>query len=86
MHNCMAGLQKSNNEPITQLCNLIEDLKKVNNSVALDGVVTTAYLMSIDKEKTVVIAENIGDAMDKADESGAKDYEMIHHRSFPVLD
>lgn len=39
IHNCMAGLQKSNYEPVTQLCNLIEELKQVDSSGVLGSVI-----------------------------------------------
>lgn len=45
----------------------------------------TVYLMDIDGEATVVIAENIADAMDKAEKIAKVDYAMVYHKSLPLL-
>lgn len=45
----------------------------------------TVYLMNIDNEATVVIAQNIAEAMDKAEKICKKDYEMVYHKSLPLL-
>lgn len=45
----------------------------------------TVYLMDIDGEATVVIAENISDAMDKAERIAKVDYAMVYHKSLPLL-
>ena len=45
----------------------------------------TVYLMDIDNEATVVIARNIGEAMDKAEKIAKNDYKMIYSKSLPLL-
>ena len=45
----------------------------------------TVYLMDIDGEATVVIAENIADAMGKAERISKVDYAMVYHKSLPLL-
>lgn len=45
----------------------------------------TVYLMNIDDEATVVIAENISEAMDKAEKVSKKGYEMVYNKSLPLL-
>lgn len=44
----------------------------------------TVYLMDIDDEATVVMAENMGEAMDKA-ELVSKNYKMVYHKSLPLI-
>lgn len=45
----------------------------------------TVYLMNIDYQPTVVIAQNIAEAMDKAEKICKMDYEMVYHKSLPLL-
>ena len=51
----------------------------------IHGVMPSAYLMNIDNEATIVEAQNISDAMDKAEATGSKDYEMVYSKSLPIL-
>ena len=41
--------------------------------------------MDIDNEATIVVANNISDALDKAHNVAEKDYEMTYSKSLPVL-
>ena len=59
--------------------------KIVQNNVVLPDVITSAYLMKIDGETTIVKASNLADAMDKAEANCSKDYSFIHSNSFPLL-
>jgi len=45
---------------------------------------TPTYLMEIDGEATIVLAENISDAMDKAAAVAKKEYKMVS-KSLPLL-
>jgi len=45
----------------------------------------SCYLMDIDNEATVVVALNIAQAMDKAAKLAKVSYEMVYHKSLPVL-
>lgn len=45
----------------------------------------TAYLMEIDGDPTIVIADNISEAMDKAAEVSTISSSMIAHSSYQVL-
>ena len=45
----------------------------------------TVYLMDIDDEATVVVAENIAEAMDKAESVAKEGYVMVYHKSVPIL-
>ena len=49
------------------------------------SVVTSAYLMDIDNEAHIVIAEDIGDAIYKAQQTEANDYSMVYSKSLPIL-
>jgi len=49
-----------------------------------DVVPSGCYLMKIDGKNTIVMAENIASAMDKADKVG-KEYEMINHSSWDII-
>jgi hypothetical protein len=62
----------------------VKDIKAKNND-ALDLVVPSAFVMVIDDKEVVMLAENIADAMDKAEATGSKDYKMGFHKSFDVL-
>jgi len=48
-------------------------------------ITPTVYLMDIDNEVTVVIAENIADAMDKAEKISKINYKMVYSKSLPLL-
>jgi hypothetical protein len=60
-------------------------LKEQKEQLSLCGVGISAYLMDIDNEATIVVANNISDALDKAHNVAEKDYEMTYSKSLPVL-
>ncbi len=45
----------------------------------------TVYLMDIDNEATVVVANNITEAMNKAENISKINYKMAYHKSVPIL-
>ena len=68
--------------------NDVQNTTNVGNEDLADVMASTcntAYLMDIDNEATVVIARNIGDAMDKAEKICKKDYHMVYSKSLPLL-
>ena len=61
------------------------DNRKQGQELPIHDVMPSAYLMNIDNEATIVEAENIAEAMDKAEATGSKDYEMVCSKSLPIL-
>tara|TARA_R110001606_G_scaffold117117_1_gene246462 strand:+ start:72 stop:323 length:252 start_codon:yes stop_codon:yes gene_type:complete len=57
----------------------------ISKLLVLFDVIPSAYLMVIDKKEVVVLADNIADAMDKAESTGSEDYKMAFNKSFNVL-
>jgi hypothetical protein len=54
------------------------------NKLTIPVVRSSAYLMDIGNEATIVMADNIADAMDKADMVN-DNYAMVYHKSIPIL-
>ena len=64
----------------------IENIKKCSlTTCAIVTEETTAYLMDIAGEATVVLARNISEAMDKAAAVAKKEYKMVYSKSLPLL-
>jgi len=57
----------------------------LEEKLRIGGVGISAYLMDIDNEATIVLANNISDALDKAHNVAEKDYEMTYSKSLPVM-
>lgn len=51
----------------------------------IGDVILSAYIVNVDGETTVVMADNIGDACDKLDELGVLEYEFIHTKSLTIV-
>jgi hypothetical protein len=55
------------------------------NTMQLESVVRSAYLVNVDYGQIVVMAENIAEVFDKLDEAGFKGYSLAKHSSLDVL-
>lgn len=43
------------------------------------------FLIDIDNEATIVVADTMTEAMQKAEEASVRDYRVVYYRGIPVL-
>ncbi len=66
-------------------------IKAINDAVIMANECNTssiaeyAYLVDVDNEASIIIAENMADACDKIEKTGCSDYEFVYSKSLPVV-